>query len=211
MATESGAMSPTERANNVVGADPESSLAPPMLGDSDEILRTDRLILRRLRVDEAAAVAEYKNDPEVARFQDWSLPYPVDVAAERIAADQVCPWPSPGSGLNVAIEHQGRLIGDFGVGWDDTGTEAWIGYTLHPEHHGNGFATEAAAAVVDLLLSQGVTRVTASLDPLNVASVRVLEKVGFRHEGSARIQIRGEWVDDDFFVVTRADRPSRRS
>ena len=90
-----------------------------MTGDAEVILTTERLVLRRLRVDEADAVAEYKNDPEVARYQDWDLPYPVEEIAAKIAAYEQRPWPSPGAGLNVAIEYDGALIGDFGVGWDD--------------------------------------------------------------------------------------------
>ncbi len=177
-----------------------------MPGDAETILTTERLVLRRLRADEAGAVAEYKNDPEVARYQDWDLPYPVEDIAAKIAAYAHRTWPCPGSGLNVAIEHDGELIGDFGVGWDDEGTEAEVGYTLRPEYHGKGFATEVLAAVVDRLFSEGVERVTTSLDPENVALIRVLEKVGFGFEASSRVEIRGEWVDDDLHVISREDR-----
>ena len=180
-----------------------------MTSHAKVILTTERLVLRRLRVDEAEVVGEYKNDPEVARFQDWDLPYPVEDIAANIAAYEHRPWPCPGAGLNVAIEYEGELIGDFGVGWDDAGEEAEIGYTLRLEHQGKGFATEAAAAVVDRLFSEGVERVTSSLDPENVPSVRVLEKVGFRHEASSRVQVRGEWVDDDLYLISRADRFAR--
>jgi RimJ/RimL family protein N-acetyltransferase len=176
-----------------------------MMGEEELILTSERLVLRRLRVDEADAVAEYKNDPEVARYQDWDLPYPVEEIAAKIAAYEQRPWPCPGAGLNIAIEHEGALIGDFGVGWDDTGTEAEIGYTLRLEHQGKGFATEAVAAVVARLLSEGVERITSSLDPENLASVRVLEEAGFRYESSSRIQIRGEVVDDDVYAIVRSD------
>jgi RimJ/RimL family protein N-acetyltransferase len=180
-----------------------------MPDDAEVILVTERLVLRRLRADEAGAVAAYKNDPEVARFQDWDLPYPVEDIAAKISAYAQRPWPCPGSGLNVAIELEDELIGDFGVGWDDEGTEAEIGYTLRREHQGKGLATEAVAAVVDRLFSQGVERVTMSLDPEDEASVRVLEEVGFRREASGRIQIRGEWVDDELHAVGREDRAAR--
>lgn len=180
-----------------------------MTGDAEVILTTERLVLRRLRVDEADAVAEYKNDPEVARYQDWDLPYPVEEIAAKIAAYEQRPWPSPGAGLNVAIEYEGELIGDLGVGWDDAGTEAEIGYTLRLDHQGKGLATEAVAAVVERLFFEGVDRITSSLDPENVASIRVLEKVGFHYEASSRIQIRGAWVEDQLHVIVRGD-PSAR-
>ena len=129
----------------------------------------------------------------------------------RCAAYAHRPWPCLGAGLNVAIEHAGELIGDFGVGWDDDGTEAEIGYTLRPEHQGKGFATEVVGAVVARLFAEGVERITSSLAPENVASVRVLEKTGFRHEASSRIQIRGEFVDDDLYVVVTGDPSTRQA
>jgi aminoglycoside 6'-N-acetyltransferase len=177
-----------------------------MLSDGETILRTERLVLRRLRPDDADVVADDKNDPEVARYQDWDLPYPVDEIAAKITAYVQRPWPCPGSGLNVAIVHDGALIGDFGVGWDGAGTEAEIGYTLKAEHHGKGFATEVVGAVTDRLFSEGVERVTTSLDPQNLASIRVLKKVGFHREGTSRVEIRGEWVDDELHVLLREDR-----
>ena len=177
-----------------------------MQSDEETILRTERLVLRRLRPDEAGVVADYKNDPEVARYQDWDLPYPVEEIAAKIAAYAQRPWPCPGSGLNVAIEHDGVLIGDFGVGWNDEGTEAEIGYTLSAEHHGKGFATELVSSVADRLFSEGVKRVTTSLDPENLASIRVLEKNGFHHEATSRVEIRGEWVDDELYVLLREHR-----
>ena len=182
-----------------------------MTSDAEVILTTARLVLRRLRVDEADAVGQYKNDPEVARYQDWDLPYPVEEIASKIAAYEHRPWPCLGAGLNVAIEHDGELIGDFGVGWDDDGTEAEIGYTLRLEHQGKGFATEVVGAVVARLFAEGVERITSSLAPENVASVRVLEKTGFRHEASSRIQIRGEFVDDDLYVVVTGDPSTRQA
>lgn len=180
-----------------------------MPDDVDTILRTERLVLRRFRADEAPAVAQYKNDPDVARFGDWDLPYPVEDIAAKIDRYAHRRWPCPGSGLNVAIEWDGELIGDFGAGWDDAGTEAEVGYTLRTEYQGKGFASEVLAAVVDHLFSEGVERVTMSLDPDDVASLQALEKVGFRFEASSRVEIRGEWVDDVLHAITRKGRAAR--
>lgn len=150
-----------------------------MLDDDKAILKTSRLVLRRLRPDEADALAIYKNDPQVALYQDWELPYPVEEIAAKIAAYADRPWPCPGSGLNVAIEHDGELIGDFGVGWDDCGTEAEIGYTFRIEYQGRGFATEAVGAVVDLLFADGVRRITSTSDPANLPSLPRAREGGF--------------------------------
>jgi GNAT superfamily N-acetyltransferase len=86
---------------------------------------------------------------------------------------------------------------------------AEIGFTLAPGHHGHGYATEAASAMVDHLIEHhGVHRIEASLDPVNVASLRVLESIGMRDEGITRQSylVRGEWVDDLRMAMTAADR-----
>jgi len=150
-------------------------------------------------------VAGYRNDPEAARFQDWELPVPVERVAAQIHEYLAAEWPLLGGGLNIAVEHQGDLIGDLYVGWNDDGSEAVVGYTLMRPHQGKGFATEAAAALVDHLFANGVAVVRASLDPENLASARVLEKVGFRLVETSTVMIRGEWVDDAVYELTRAD------
>lgn len=169
------------------------------------ILTTERLVLRRMRQRDADVVAAYRNDPDIARYQGWDLPCTVDEVAEWIASFMDLPWPALGSAMNLAIELDGEVIGDIAVGWDDTGDEAWIGFTLQRDHHGQGYATEAASAMVDLLIAQAVSRVTASVDPANRASIRVLERVGFSYTGSTRALIRGEWVDDDTYALARAE------
>ena len=58
-----------------------------MTGDAEVILATERLVLRRLRVDEAAAVAEYKNDPEAARYLDVVRERPLVQRCEHQLAD----------------------------------------------------------------------------------------------------------------------------
>lgn len=180
-----------------------------MVSDDETILRTERLLLRRFRPDEAGLIAEYKNDPDVARYGDWDLPYPVEEIAAKTAAYVERAWPCLGSGLNVAIEYEGVLIGDFGAGWNDDGTEAEIGYTLRAEHHGSDLATEVVGAVVDRLFSEGVKRVTFSLGPEDAASIRVLCEVGFRREASSRVEIRGRWVDDELYALSWEDRAAR--
>jgi RimJ/RimL family protein N-acetyltransferase len=175
------------------------------------LLTTDRLVIRRLRPTDAATVAGYKNDPDIARHQEWPLPYPVETVMVDIAADAAQPWPCPGEGMNVAIEHAGDVVGDLYVAWDVDGGTATIGYTLASAHHGNGYATEAVAALVDLLFADGITKVRASVDPANAASIGVLRRVGFRLESTGRVVVRGEWVDDATYTLTpglRADTPS---
>lgn len=173
--------------------------------------RTQRLTIRAFHPDDAATLATYRNDPDVARFQDWDLPYTLDLARAAIAEDQdVGERLVNGRGRQLALDLDRVLIGDLYLGIDATGSVATIGYTLAAAHQGAGFASEAVGALIDRLFEAVPTlhRIRATLDPENVRSTRLLEGLGFRSEGIARaaVRIRGEWVDDGSYGLLRADR-----
>ena len=86
---------------------------------------------------------------------------------------------------------------------------ATIGYSLAAAHQGQGFAREAVGAIVDRLFDElGVHRVEASLDPRNIASARLVEDLGFDHEGTAvsAVRSRDAWCDDARYGLTETSR-----
>lgn len=171
-------------------------------------ISTERLLLRPFAVDDAPVLAAYRNDPVIARMQDWHLPYTEDDARRMIDEQQTLSWPVRGDWFQLAVDHAGRVVGDVGVGRSADGTSATLGYTLAAAHQGSGFATEAAGAVVDVLFTEGVHRVVATIDPQNDASAMVLDRLGFRFEGRdlSSAHVRGEWVDDDRYALLSSDR-----
>lgn len=177
-------------------------------------LATGRLRLRALERRDITEFVRYRNIPAVARYQDWPLPYTRDLAHELVDEMERLGTPTPGEWFQIAIEHTatGALAGDLAVWLDATGQLAMLGYTLAPEAQGNGIATEAVAAVVEWLFAGcsrrvPVHRISATLDPDNGASARVLEACGFTYEGTARSAafVRGEWADDARFALLRPD------
>jgi RimJ/RimL family protein N-acetyltransferase len=83
-----------------------------------------------------------------------------------------------------------------------------IGYFLVPSERGKGYGTEALGIMVDyLFLSKDVMRIQVQTDPRNVASQKVIEKVGFRKEGTLRKNffMRGEWVDAFIYSILREE------
>ena len=81
-----------------------------------------------------------------------------------------------------------------------------IGYALMPSERGKGYCSEAVDVMVDyLFLSKDIVRIQAHTDVRNVASQKLLEKVGFKKEGTVRksIFIRGEWRDCYLFSILR--------
>jgi GNAT superfamily N-acetyltransferase len=100
------------------------------------------------------------------------------------------------------------VLGDVAVELRGGGQHATLGYTFAGTSHGKGYAREAVAALVDALCAAGVHRFVATLDPLNVPSMRLLEAVGFTYESLARKAefIRGEWVDDLRYSMLASER-----
>ncbi len=179
-----------------------------MTGSTLLPLTTPRLTIRALDVADAPVLAAYRNDPEVNRYQDWPLPVTPETAAAFVAEQAGVTGPRAAEWVQLGIEHDGELVGDVAVGLDGSGTLATIGYTLRGDRQGRGFATEAVGAVIDGLFASGVHRVAATLDPRNIPSAMLLERLGFRYEGRA-IQaafVRGAWEDDDRYALLAAER-----
>ena len=82
---------------------------------------------------------------------------------------------------------------------------AYLGYSVSERHNGRGYATEAVRQVVEVAFEElGLHRLQAAVMPINAASIRVLEKAGFREEGLALryLQINGVWEDHKLFALT---------
>jgi RimJ/RimL family protein N-acetyltransferase len=152
--------------------------------DADfEPLVTERLRLRRSRPEDAETISAYRSDPEVGRYQGWDRTDPDGIRTEIQKMGARAPG-EPGGWMQLSVEERegGRLVGDVGLSLaDDEPGVVKIGYTMSPEFQGNGYATEAVAALVAYAfekLGADVVRAYASAE--NVPSVRVAEKVGMR-------------------------------
>ena len=181
----------------------------------DYPIRTDRLLLRPWRLDESDTFHRLRGDPEVARFL-YQRPLSRAEADTALAA-QCSTITEPGQWMNVAVEvaATGEVAGDVGLCWLSAGDrQAEIGYTFSPDHHGRGYATEAAAALVDLAFTGlGAHRVVGHLDARNTASAAVLERLGMRREAHfvENEWVKGEWTDDVVYALLASEWPARRS
>ena len=158
------------------------------------MLTTRRLVLRRFRPADGAALLAYRSDPEVARYQSWAAS--ADAAAALAEGDPDAPgW------FQYAIERTAghTLIGDVGVNTHENLMQAEIGFTLARAAQGQGHASEAVTAVLDHLFTvRGLHKVSAECDARNTASARLLARLGFTREGLRRQHtwFKGEWTDD---------------
>ena len=154
--------------------------------NAPNLIETARLVLRRPRPDDAHAIyARYAGDPEVTRFLGWPTHLSVDdtLAFLQFSDAEWERW-SAGPYLIVARTDQ-RLLGGTGLSVE-TPYRAATGYVLARDAWGQGFATEALRAMVDLVARLRLPRLHAFCHPQHAASRRVLEKCGFVCEGTWR-------------------------
>jgi ribosomal-protein-alanine N-acetyltransferase len=116
------------------------------------------------------------------------------------------------SGMPFVIEVQGVVQGQLNVANIMYGSvsSAVIGYWVSPEVAGRGVAPTSVALVTDYLMNQvGLHRVEIDVRPENTASLRVIEKLGFRYEGIKQryIHINGDWRDHYIFALTGEEVP----
>ncbi|WP_436529979.1 GNAT family N-acetyltransferase [Actinoplanes sp. HUAS TT8] len=177
------------------------------------LLATERLVLRRFRASDAATLAEYRSDPEVARYQSWDAPFPLE-KAELAVRNFAASSPDEPGWFQYAIElaAERTLVGDVAVRLHDNLKQAEIGFTLATPYQKMGLATEAVSAVLDRLFRlQGLHRVMGECDARNTPSAALMTRLGFTREGLLRQQtfIKGEWTDDLLFGLLAPEWLSR--
>lgn len=157
-----------------------------------------RVVLRPLVPADAPALAVYRNDPEVARYQGWPLPYLLK-DAETLIGDMRGRIPGQDGWTQVALADAGTgaLLGDLAV--RGAGQQAELGITLAPHARGRGLAAEGLGLLLAHLFGPlALHRVYAGVDPRNHRAAALLLRAGFRHEGTTLESYlhRGEWTDD---------------
>lgn len=168
-------------------------------------LTTDRLILREFRDADWVAVHEYASDPEVVRYMPWGPNTEEDTRA-FVGRAIVSQADDPRTGYEFAITLRGgRLVGGCGIhAMNATNRSAFMGYCLSRDVWGQGFATEAAGALMAFgFEALGLHRIAATCDVDNAASAKVLEKAGMRREAHFREDtlLRGRWRDSYLYAV----------
>jgi RimJ/RimL family protein N-acetyltransferase len=173
-------------------------------------LVTERLILREFQADDWPAVLAYQADPRYLRYYAWTGRTEEEARAfVQIFLDQQQAQPRTKYQLAVTLKSTCQLIGNCGIRLEAPGAlEGDIGYELDPNHWSQGYATEAARAVVHFGFTQlGLHRIWSWCIADNLGSARVLEKVGMRLEGRQRDKERfkGRWWDTLLYAILEAE------
>jgi RimJ/RimL family protein N-acetyltransferase len=196
-----------------VGNRPDESATPR--SSLHRRLHTERLTLRPATGQDAKPTYAYRRLEEVSR---WVTQLPADYET------YVTTFTDPGRlAAAVIVEHDGEVIGDFMLRVEDAWAQAEVadaarksqaelGWVLDPAYTGQGFATEAVCELLRYCFEDlGIRRVVANCFADNIASWRLMERVGMRREAHAirdSLHRSGEWLDGYTYALL-ADEWSR--
>jgi len=179
-------------------------------------IETERLILRPLRSDDVDAVYAYESREDVTRWLYWG-PRSAEEVRERLARKVGArAIESEGDALFLGITRKGSdvLVGDIVLELISrehrTGE---IGYIVHPDHQGRGYATEAGEAVLRVAFEDlDLHRVIGRTEARNTGSARTLEKLGMRREAHLveNEWVRGEWQSELVYAILDREWRARR-
>jgi len=152
--------------------------------------------LRLMEKEELHMLADWLNDPK----------FMGEYESQETVADLQKSFSRPGSQWFFVMKKDGSRIGWAAQYFE--GSQVMIGFGIVPNQRGKGYATEAATIIVDyLFLTKNIVRIQADTSTVNLASQRVLEKVGFRKEGIVRNHFfsSGKWRDSNLCSILREE------
>lgn len=180
-------------------------------------LETERLVLRPYADDDLTALHDIERRDGTARYL-YNEPLDLDATRallERRAAMTAIDDDHDDLALVAVLKVSGARVGH--VMLQRTSREhrqGEIGYVLHPDHQGHGYATEAASLLLRLGFEElGLHRIVGRLDARNQASAKVLERLGMRREAYLRENefVKGEWCDELVYAILASEWRERRS
>ncbi len=185
-----------------------------MLGIADEgqvaklpaAIRSRRLTLRRVRLEDADDVFSFAcEDIWMRLLPDTREPYKRRDAERWVARRFLAHWRTEPT---WAIDINGRMVGWVSLNIEHEHAQAELSYAMQPDLRGQGLTTEAVRAVVDrVFMDTRLGKVWARVDTPNLASIRLLEKLGLQREAVMRkCHVRhGALVDLAVYVLLRTE------
>ncbi|MFI6783131.1 GNAT family N-acetyltransferase [Micromonospora sp. NPDC050276] len=177
-------------------------------------IRTARLSLRPVTIDDLDDVYAYQRRPDVVRWMLGAEPRTrAQSRASVLAMAGEDAWRAEGDCLTLAVVTDAGVIGIVELVWrDERACSAELGYVFHPDHGGRGLATEAATELVDWGFNEaGLHRIYARCHARNEASARLMARLGMRQEAHhvESYLFDGTWADQLVFAILAREWRSR--
>ena len=176
-------------------------------------IETERLLLRAHRMSDLDDLVRFHGDPEVVRYVPW--PVRDRAATEETLQVKLTQTELVAHGqwlvLAVELRSTGTVIGEVLLKWASD-RQGEIGFAFGRDHHGRGYAAEAATAMLRLGFDDlGFHRITAVCVDDNVASARLLTRLGMRQEARLvdNVLFKGAWATQLVFAMLEEEWRSR--
>lgn len=173
------------------------------------ILETERFILRQLRLEDAPDLFSYFSKDEVTEFYDLESFTEVGQAEELIKNWNDRFTNAQGIRWGITFKHEDRIIGTCGFhNWSKEHFKIEVGYELSPPFWRQGIMTEVLKTVINYGFSRlGLNRIEAFIDPHNISSRKLLQKVGLTEEGTLRDYFyeKSKFVDAVIFSILKQE------
>lgn len=173
------------------------------------ILETERFVLRQLNQDDSREIFQYFSLDEVTKFYDLESFTNIEQAEELIDRWNQKFERNQGLRWGITLRSESRVIGTCGFhGWMKNHYKAEIGYELTPEYWRQGYMTEVIQKAIEFGFNNlGLNRIEAFVEPENVGSRKVLEKIGFSEEGTLKEHFywRNRFVDTVIYALLKKD------
>ena len=168
-------------------------------------VNTDRLYIRPIKLDDKELIFEYRSDSITNKYQGW-IPKNINDVIEFIGkVAKNINMPNTWFQLVILEKETNTLIGDIGIHFlDMENMQTEIGCTLNKNFQAKGYATEALRGVITYLFNNlQKHRITTSIDPGNINSIKLVERLGFRKEAHfiESLYLNGKWVDDIVYAI----------
>jgi RimJ/RimL family protein N-acetyltransferase len=179
-------------------------------------IRTSRLALRPYEPDDLESLYSMFGREDVCRYLPWM---PMDIDRARAKLEQrlrQTRLEADGDPLILVAEESdtGRTVGEFMLRLKSVESrQGEIGWSIHPDFQGRGFATEGAREMLRLGFDDlGLHRIVAGCDPRNTASLRVMDRLVMRREAEFvdYEYLKGEWVSEIVCAILESEWRARR-
>lgn len=174
-------------------------------------LETDRLLLRPFIADDLEMLHDLERREETARYL-YNQPLDLDATRALLARRMTrTAIDDERDDLSLVAVHRasGAPVGHVNLHLvSRPHRQGEIGYVLHPDHQGHGYATEATEVMLRLgFVDLDLHRIVGRLDARNAASARVLERLGMRLEAHLRENelVKGEWCDELVYAILASE------
>ncbi len=173
------------------------------------LIETKRTILRPIEAGDNKMVFTYRSDSETNKYQGWIPKNLSDVDEFIFKNPKEFNKPETWFQLVIIEKETDEIIGDIGIHFIDCNNyQCEIGCTLMKNVHGKGFALETLKAVIGYLFGTlNKHRIVTSIDPSNISSIKLVERLGFRKEAHFKksLLINGKLVDDIVYAILKSD------